>query len=480
MDSLAPTESTRHLRHVAISEDTIPEKSDQCIPPLQPDAAPAAVLNPLSKSAQDIDVHSTQCVPLGGEAYWNLDALKTLNTTDIAPDLYDRKDSFSSASTQVDDSSPLDLTKSLPASPIFNQGAFPKSFRQHRENALSPNTVPVHTQLKALATNKARAPDLSITSTMNSSQDQTSQECLDAALAGLHMNSSAGLARGITGAAQETPSTARFSGLKSPCFFHQRFDNAVNYDRVLEEITGDEYMSHSRLMQTATSVREVSRQLQRRPVKMAVKNVMIVTKARDNMLVTLTREITEWLLTTPRYGSELGVNVYVDAKLRNSQRFGAKSLIEKNEKFGAMLDYWTPDLCWTSPEKFDLVITLGGDGTVLYTSWLFQRVVPPVLSFSLGSLGFLTNFEYQKFREQLDRVMGDAGMRCNLRMRFTCTVYRAEHGDQQEGEQFEVLNELVIDRVSYPLQSHMRSLLTFSRAHPPTSPTSNSTVTTNF
>ncbi|OBZ68443.1 NAD(+) kinase [Grifola frondosa] len=40
------------------------------------------------------------------------------------------------------------------------------------------------------------------------------------------------------------------------------------------------------------------------------------------------------------------------------------------------------------------VVTLGGDGTVLFTSWLFQRIVPPVLPFALGSLGFLTNFDF--------------------------------------------------------------------------------------
>lgn len=220
---------------------------------------------------------------------------------------------------------------------------------------------------------------------------------------------------------------------------------------MLEEISEDEF-SHSRLMQTATGVREVSKQLQRRPLKRAVKNVMIVTKARDNSLVYLTRELAEWLLSTPRYGSDTGVNVYVDAKLRHSKRFDAAGLVSKNSKFQHMLKYWTPDLCWSSPEKFDLVLTLGGDGTVLFTSWLFQRVVPPILSFSLGSLGFLTNFEFDKYKEHLDRVMGDAGMRVNLRMRFTCTVWRAdvspgaEKGAVEEGEQFEVLNELVIDR----------------------------------
>ncbi len=125
-------------------------------------------------------------------------------------------------------------------------------------------------------------------------------------------------------------------------------------------------------------------------------------------------------------------------------------------RFEDMLRYWTPDLCWSQPDKFDLVVTLGGDGTVLFTSWLFQRVVPPVLSFSLGSLGFLTKFEFERYREHLDRIMGSDGMRVNLKMRFTCTVYRdgADH-EMEESEQFEVLNELVIDRGPSPYVSNL-------------------------
>ena len=56
-------------------------------------------------------------------------------------------------------------------------------------------------------------------------------------------------------------------------------------------------------------------------------------------------------------------------------------------------------------------------------------------------------------------------MRVNLRMRFTCTVYRAPHRlphskDQYslapvEGESFEVLNELVIDRGPSPYVSNL-------------------------
>lgn len=253
-----------------------------------------------------------------------------------------------------------------------------------------------------------------------------------------------------------TPLTA-FPTLRSPCFYHQRFDDAVNIDKVLEEIKNDEYMSHSRLVQTATGVREVSKQLQRRPIRRAVRNVMIVTKARDNELVHLTKELTTWLMSTPRYGSTLGVNVYVDAKLRNSKRFNAQGILSDNPRYEHMLKYWTPDLCWSQPEKFDLVLTLGGDGTVLFTSWLFQRIVPPVLSFSLGSLGFMTTFEFEKYKQHLNRVMGDDGMKINLRMRFTCTVWRGSSvpGEMEEGEQFEVLNELVIDRGPSPYVSQL-------------------------
>lgn len=279
---------------------------------------------------------------------------------------------------------------------------------------------------------------------------QPSSQKLSAALSNLQLNSYL----------ERPASTARLF-LQSPCFFHKRFDDAVNIKKVLEEIADDEWLSHSRLVQTATGVREVSKQLQRRPVKRAVKTIMIVTKARDNSLVHLTRELAEWLLSTARYESETGVNVYVDAKLRKSKRFDAPGLIQKDPRFEHMLHYWTPELCWTAPEKFDLVLTLGGDGTVLFTSWLFQRVVPPVLCFSLGSLGFLTNFEFENYKSHLNAVMGDVGMRVSLRMRFTCTVFRknrskgADADAVEEGEQFEVLNELVIDRGPSPYVSNL-------------------------
>ncbi|OAQ72750.1 NAD+ kinase Utr1 [Pochonia chlamydosporia 170] len=322
----------------------------------------------------------------------------------------------------------------------------------HRRSAPSCDSIPRQTIIKALATvsRKSKPEALSLDNML------ATKIAADAAPGSAA--SSQRLADALQDLArkQSTPTTA-LTAMKSPCFYHQRFDDAVDIQKVLEEIKNDEWMSHSRLVQTATGVREVSKQLQRRPIKRAVRNVMIVTKARDHQLVYLTRELTTWLLRTPRYGSDLGVNVYVDAKLRSSKRFDASGILAENPRFEHMLKYWTPDLCWSQPEKFDLVLTLGGDGTVLFTSWLFQRIVPPVLSFSLGSLGFMTTFEFEKYKSHLNRVMGDDGMKINLRMRFTCTVWRhdAEGGHVDEGEQFEVLNELVIDRGPSPYVSNL-------------------------
>lgn len=395
----------------------------------------------------------------GGESVFHglSKPLLPLNTTNNPPQNHNEE--LTPPATALEEKAP-------PIEPTTTDGHLapflqaPRSFKNHRNTALSVDSIPRQTIMKALASagRSTNNPDVLMVSSLSgmiasqnagdSRPGTASSQKLSAALSELASNAAK---------CGSTPATARFPALQSPCFYHQRFDDAVNIDRVLEEIRGDEYMTHSRLMQTATGVREVSKQLQRRPIKRAVRNVMIVTKARDNQLVTLTRNLAEWLLSTPRYGSDLGVNVYVDAKLRDSKRFNGAGLLAAEPRYQHMLKYWSPDLCWSQPEKFDLVLTLGGDGTVLFTSWLFQRIVPPILSFSLGSLGFLTNFEFDRYKSHLNKVMGDEGMRVNLRMRFTCTVYRdgANGQDMEEGEQFEVLNELVIDRGPSPYVSNL-------------------------
>jgi len=50
--------------------------------------------------------------------------------------------------------------------------------------------------------------------------------------------------------------------------------------------------------------------------------------------------------------------------------------------------------------KVDLIVTFGGDGTILHASSLFAAAarVPPILSFSMGTLGFLGEWKFSEFK----------------------------------------------------------------------------------
>ena len=59
---------------------------------------------------------------------------------------------------------------------------------------------------------------------------------------------------------------------------------------------------------------------------------------------------------------------------------------------------------------------------MLYASWLFQNVVPPIMSFALGSLGFLTKFDFGEYEKIIGRV-GEEGVSVGLRLRFEGMVF---------------------------------------------------------
>ena len=54
-----------------------------------------------------------------------------------------------------------------------------------------------------------------------------------------------------------------------------------------------------------------------------------------------------------------------------------------------------------------------------------------MIPFALGSLGFLTNFDFANYKRVMDGAIND-GVRVNLRMRFTATIYRAVDAEEQD------------------------------------------------
>ncbi|XP_057973861.1 NAD kinase 2, chloroplastic isoform X2 [Malania oleifera] len=106
-------------------------------------------------------------------------------------------------------------------------------------------------------------------------------------------------------------------------------------------------------------------------------------------------------------------------------------------------------------ERVDFVACLGGDGVILHASNLFRGAVPPVVSFNLGSLGFLTSHAFEDYRQDLRQVIHGNntldGVYITLRMRLRCEIFR--NGKAMPGKVFDVLNEVVIDRGSNPYLS---------------------------
>jgi NAD kinase len=66
---------------------------------------------------------------------------------------------------------------------------------------------------------------------------------------------------------------------------------------------------------------------------------------------------------------------------------------------------WVQDMNYVEPFP-DLVVTLGGDGLLIYASMLFQGPIPPLLAISGGSLGFLTSFSDLEMTDAIKVALG--------------------------------------------------------------------------
>lgn len=175
-------------------------------------------------------------------------------------------------------------------------------------------------------------------------------------------------------------------------------------------------------------VRKQSSDLGRAKVKLASPQiVMIVTKSLEAQFVIFARQLSLFLITRARKCSAGGLSVLVDIKLKTNATF--QVLLDQYPELSSKIAYWTPEYCANNHAKIDFILTLGGDGTILYTAWLFQHSqVPPIIPFHLGSLGFLTVFKISDITRVLDMALGCSsighGVCLNMRVRLACTIWR--------------------------------------------------------
>ncbi|KAJ0463235.1 putative phosphotransferase with an alcohol group as acceptor [Helianthus annuus] len=160
--------------------------------------------------------------------------------------------------------------------------------------------------------------------------------------------------------------------------------------------------------------------------------VLILTKPNSTSVKLLCAEMVRWLTEKRK------LNIYVEPRVRTE-------LVTESSYYN-FAQTWNDDKeFWLLHEIVDLVITLGGDGTVLWAASMFKGPVPPVVPFSLGSLGFMTPFYSERYKECLKSIL-QGGMSITLRHRLQCHVVREAAENENEGGPILVLNEVTIDR----------------------------------
>ena len=181
------------------------------------------------------------------------------------------------------------------------------------------------------------------------------------------------------------------------------------------------------------------------------KKVLLVKKIMEKDVSAKSREVAEWLIRR-------GIDVYVEPEA-----------VAQGDQFPREVKPWFPQ----NPESWevDFGVVLGGDGTLLHFANLLgeaeyyrnnseknkglgqheQRPLPPCISFGMGSLGFMTNFQVEHYSKILSKVI-DSGEEneeifCTLRTRLNCMV-KSKSGELKP--MFSCLNECVIDKGQHP------------------------------
>ncbi len=113
-------------------------------------------------------------------------------------------------------------------------------------------------------------------------------------------------------------------------------------------------------------------------------------------------------------------------------------LVEKH--FGEQLG-WPSVNDDTLSEKAELVIVMGGDGTLIHAARLLKGRPVPILGVNLGSLGFMTEIPVHEAFTALDSVLASEA-RIDSRMKLTVRLFRDEKLELQD----EVLNDVVINK----------------------------------
>jgi len=108
-------------------------------------------------------------------------------------------------------------------------------------------------------------------------------------------------------------------------------------------------------------------------------------------------------------------------------------------------------IIFNNKDKIDICITIGGDGTVLWCNSMFpieyQR--PPFLTFNLGTLGYMTYYDCDMYRDVLDELLNHKEsdhISYEKRSTLKCKFISVDENEETETESFIALNDIIFER----------------------------------
>ncbi|MEO1697602.1 MAG: NAD(+)/NADH kinase [Planctomycetota bacterium] len=120
---------------------------------------------------------------------------------------------------------------------------------------------------------------------------------------------------------------------------------------------------------------------------------------------------------------------------------------------------------FTPSAQPDLVVVLGGDGSVLMAARLLAAAPAPTIGVNFGRVGFLASLQAEQWRAGLQEILDGRGL-VERRMRLTATVVRAGR-DAPDGPPIVALNDVVLSRggsptlVEFDLESRDRRVTSY-------------------
>jgi NAD+ kinase len=158
-----------------------------------------------------------------------------------------------------------------------------------------------------------------------------------------------------------------------------------------------------------------------------VSRIGIMIKPNKPEALALARELIGWL-------NQKKIRVYLDTSVASSIHHAPSCPQEEISK------------------NVDLLVVLGGDGTLLSAARHMEEEDVPILGVNLGGLGFLTEITLEELYPVLERVLGGK-VETEKRMKLHATVFRQ---GTKIGE-YAVLNDAVISKSILARIIHLRN-----------------------